>query len=693
MIRLATRESDATRGASANGGSAASDGAGSQPDALAPFYETGLVIRAVEERLLKLFSEGRLFGTVHTCIGQEMAAAAVGAALRSGDVVCSNHRGHGHYLARTDDVEGLIAEVMGRQTGVCGGRGGSQHLHAPGFYSNGILGGMAPVAAGIAFSQKLSGSGAITALFLGDGALGEGTVYETFNIASRWELPLLVVVENNRYAQSTCQSQTLAGSIAGRASAFGIGHQQGDTWHPAALIEMARECADSVRQTGRPHVLQIDTYRLMAHSKGDDDRDPAEVAAYRERDPLTLFLASSTEARLAAAAASERVEHAVQLAEAAPYPGSQELAADPEGADVSAVATSIRTKSDGDGWIPTRIEFPDRAVNLIYESFQRSMARDDRIMLLGEDIEGPYGGAFKVTRDLKQQYPERVFNTPISEAAIVGLGNGLALEGFIPVCELMFGDFLALAADQLINHAAKFQYMYNDRITVPLIVRTPMGGRRGYGPTHSQSLEKHFLGLPGTRVLALHGRSDPGLVYETLFRTIDRPVLVLENKLLYGSRVSAEAPAGFILEHDQALFPTSRLRPEAAADVTLFCYGGMLPEVERAVDQLVDEQEIVCEVICPLQIYPLDVSPVLESVRSTRHLLIVEEGQMFAALGSELLARIVEQAPGALERARRIGPPSSPIPSCGPLEQEILPGARHIARAVQDLVHSSSDRS
>ena len=160
------------------------------------------------------------------------------------------------------------------------------------------------------------------------------------------------------------------------------------------------------------------------------------------------------------------------------------------------------------------------------------MQRDERIILIGEDIEGPYGGAFKVTKNLSLEFPGRVRNTPIGEAAIVGMGNGLALNGYLPVCEIMFGDFLTLAADQLLNHSSKFRYMYNGQVKVPLIVRTPMGGKRGYGPTHSQSIEKHFMGLPGTTMLALHHRYDPGLIYYELFASIERHTIHIENNLM-----------------------------------------------------------------------------------------------------------------------------------------------------------------
>ena len=368
-----------------------------------------------------------------------------------------------------------------------------------------------------------------------------------------------------------------------------------------------------------------------------------------------------------------RINAAVASAEAAPYTTASRRAA--------AVPALTPQK-----WQPTHIAAPERLVHLLHTALQRNMQQHDRIILLGEDIAGPYGGAFKVTQTLSASFPGRVRNTPISEAALVGLGNGLALHGWLPVCEIMFGDFLTLAFDQWLNHAAKFHYMYNEQVRVPLIVRTPMGGKRGYGPTHSQSLEKHFLGVPGTCVLALHARYDPGLVYDTLFTTIDRPTLVIENKLLYGVRVSDQAPAGFVLEHTADLFPTTRLRPVRPPDVTILCYGGLVHEVERAVERLFDEYEVICEVLCPLQLYPLNPWPLVTSVQQSGRLLVVEEGVSFAAFGAEVVAQLVENAPGVLRQVRRLAAPQHPIPSCGPLEKALLPGEQHVIEAVVDLV-------
>jgi 2-oxoisovalerate dehydrogenase E1 component len=253
----------------------------------------------------------------------------------------------------------------------------------------------------------------------------------------------------------------------------------------------------------------------------------------------------------------------------------------------------------------------------------------------------------------------------------------------------MFGDFLFLAADQIANHAAKFRYMYNDQVKVPLIVRTPMGGKRGYGPTHSQSIEKHFMGLPGTRMLALNSRQDPGLIYDKLFAAIEQPTIVIENKLLYGARLAQEIPAGFALEYSDEPFPSVRLRPAAPADLTLVCYGGMLPDVERAVDRLFDQHEVLCEIICPVQISPLNLQPILDSVEATGRLLIVEEGLGFAAFGSEVIAQIAELRPALLRRVNRLACRRHPIPSSGPLERETIPTPDTIIQAALHLVSNA----
>lgn len=265
-------------------------------------YRCMFQVRYVEESFLKLYERGLLFGTVHTCIGQEACAVGVTQALEADrDIVWSNHRGHGHYLSFTGDLQGLVSELLGKTSGTCAGIGGSQHLHSGNFYSNGILGGIVPCAVGSAFAQKFEGSGGVVVVFFGDGALGEGIIYESFNIASLWQLPVLFVLEDNGIAQSTPQRFEHAGDLATRAQSFGIQTMRLHAADVLAVHQASRSIVDEIRRASCPQLLHLETYRLASHSKGDDTRDPAEVAAHRDRDPLRLHrdqLRSCDEKRL-----------------------------------------------------------------------------------------------------------------------------------------------------------------------------------------------------------------------------------------------------------------------------------------------------------------------------------------------------------------------------------------------------------
>lgn len=260
---------------------------------LQEFYRQMATIRATEQALLDLFAAGKLRGTVHTCLGQEACAVGVVSALDlDRDIVCSNHRGHGHYLAYSDDIRGLIAEVMGLPDGASGGIGGSQHLHNRNFYSNGILGGMSPVTAGMALAEMQKGSGAVACVFHGDGAMGEGAIYETLNLAALWKLPFLIAIEANEYAQSTPISMEQAGRLAERADAFGVPVRDVDGNDIEAVAEAASEAVAELRQGDGARMLYLRTYRMGPHSKGDDDRDPAEIEARRDGEPLARLRAA-----------------------------------------------------------------------------------------------------------------------------------------------------------------------------------------------------------------------------------------------------------------------------------------------------------------------------------------------------------------------------------------------------------------
>lgn len=628
-----------------------------------------LTIRLVEEKFLSLFAEGKLNGTVHTCVGQEFSALAFAGQLQRRDFVFSNHRCHGHYIAFTGDVKGLIAELLGKASGTSGGIGSSQHLCNNNFFSNGIQGGIVPVAAGYALGNKLRNNGAIGVVYIGDGTLGEGVLYETLNIISKWQIPLLLVCENNFYAQSTPQSVNLAGDILARAAAFGIRTGKGHTSSPDQLLEDAREAIQYVREEGKPLFFLVETFRLNPHSKGDDDRPAAEIEGYRDRDYLTRF---SREDEIYCRQYTDAIQREVD--------GMVEQILGERELQISEYYEP-RADADNQQWMPLE-PLPKRQVELLNGFFKEAFREDERVVFLGEDVLSPYGGAFKVARDLSVQVPERVFSTPISEAAITGISNGLALNGYKPFAEIMFGDFITLAFDQIVNHASKFHHMFNKQVDCPVVIRTPMGGRRGYGPTHSQTLDKFLVGIDHVKTIAINTFFDPGIIYRQLLQE-KQPAIVIENKTDYGKKILHHRSERFVYERNQDAYPVVRVRPVVSAPaLTIVAYGGMADLVNGILEAIFLETDCKPELIVPSLISSLPVQLVANAVRSTRQLLVIEEGSAYAGPGAELIAAVSE----ALEipfKARRIAALPVPIPSVKSLEHIVLPDKERILSEIR----------
>ena len=347
------------------------------------------------------------------------------------------------------------------------------------------------------------------------------------------------------------------------------------------------------------------------------------------------------------------------------------------------------------------------------EGLHAAFASDERVYLLGEDVLDPYGGAFKVSRGLSSAFPHRVWSTPISEAGIVGIATGMAMRGLRPVVEIMFGDFLTLTADQIINHATKFSWMYDGGTTdfpvkVPLVVRTPMGGRRGYGPTHSQTLEKIFLGVPGLRVVApdsysLGENTQPGDLLRQAILYENQPVLFIENKLQYLLPLQSQAATSewevnqhsnlnrYNQAHLSPVYPTYTLKVRAAppATVTLTSYGYMAELARQAVLRLAYEHEIFTELVVFTQLSPFWIEPLLESCLRTTRLLTIEEGSGTLGWGAEILAMVATASNIHLTGLGRLAAKDSPIPASAPLEAAVLPDIEAIIQANIKLVHRS----
>ena len=633
-------------------------------------------IRALEFKLLDLFKEGRLSGTVHTYVGQEFCASACAPGLTPDDAVFASHRGHGWYLASGGPLEPFLGELMAKEGGLCRGRGGSQHLHHANFFSSGIQGGTSLLATGWAWARKRQRRPGIAIAQVGDGTLGEGGLYEALTFAALLQAPVLFVLEWNGCAQSTAVETTTPGDIVKRIEGFGIDVDRRSDDDPEGLRRHFAETIARVRE-GRPFFQIVETRRLMPHSKGDDHRPKATIDRLWHADPLTRLIDQRADVRDLFAQAQSDADAA-----------AERVAAWPPAVDGSGGAwpTDDRSISSAD-LRPDPDRTPVRVVDALNEALHAAMERDPRVVLLGEDVLDPYGGAFKVSRGLSTRFPDQVFSTPIAEAAIVGIANGLALAGLRPIAEIMFADFATLAADQLINHAAKFHYMYDHGVTCPVLVRLPSGGHRGYGPTHSQSMESLFFGVPGLRVVACSRRHGIRRLLAELTRHEQSPTVLVENKLLYAAE-SADAPP---LDLEEA--PTTRTggdypplayRPSGGhrADVTLVTYGGMVDVCESAMRQLIVDDELRFDFFVLTQLWPITSEEIAASVATTGRLVVAEEGVAAFGIGSAIVLSVVQTLDRPV-RARAVGMRPVPIPCGRHLEEQVLPSADDLVAAIR----------
>ena len=637
-----------------------------------------IVIREVEKSFLSLFGQGKLNGTVHTCIGQEFTGVFVSKYLSEDDHMVTNHRGHGHYISKTGDIKGLVAELLGKEIGCSGGMGGSQHLYNKNFLSNGIQGGMVPIACGIAKYYKLQKQKNISVAFIGDGTLGEGIIYETFNIAAKKEYPLLIVLESNGMAQSTSTEQTFSGDMQKRIEGFGIEYIETTTDDLFDLDIKVKKAITQVRDENKPTLINIKTNRLNSHSKGDDNREESKVKQLKDKDLLNKIYEEDSFKDYIKDTKSEILGIINDL-------------------ENETITTSIKKKE--------KLILAEHSQNflndaekgryglLINETLNDLLEQNNDLILLGEDIEDKnifnpkeYGGAFKVTKDLSIKYPNQVFNTPISEAAITGISSGYVLAGGKAILEIMFGDFTTLIFDQLLQHASKFEDMYAGKIHCPLIVRTPMGGRRGYGPTHSQSLEKFFLGIPNLSVIALNHRISPRYVYDTLISRFNNPCLVIENKILYTVENSKSKLAGYNYSFNKKsdTMPNLMISPkDYPSELTVLCYGGSLIEIEKVAEKLCIEDEVFVDIICPTLISEISVNEIITSLQITKKLLIVEEGNNFASWSSEVIAKISEkQLNSSITRISN----NEIIPSSFDAELNTLPSVNKIYKTALNII-------
>jgi len=333
---------------------------------------------------------------------------------------------------------------------------------------------------------------------------------------------------------------------------------------------------------------------------------------------------------------------------------------------------------------------------LYLESINRALydllSDNTNVVLIGEDLSDPYGGAFKVTKGLSTKFPTQVISTPISEQAITGAAIGMAMRGMKPIVEIMFGDFMTLCVDQIVNHATKYNWMFNEQVNVPIVIRAPMGGGRGYGPTHSQSLESIFMSIPELTICAPSIYHDPGLLLKQCVLN-NNPVLFIENKRSYSQelQVNKEVANKNMIRtvvsncdnYGEVLLLT--LYEGERPDIVIITYGGMAEYAVSAAVKIFMDDEIVVNTIVLSFIKPLNIQNIISDILMAEKVMVLEEGNKIGGWGAEVLSQIHESNPTKVINACRIGSKDTPIPASLSQENDVLPSIELIVKTIKNM--------
>lgn len=668
------------------------------------------LIRNFEQTLLKLKDSQLVNGPVHTSIGQEAVAAGCGIALKRDDLIGSTHRAHHHFLGKaipcyypdnynpSDDdfstdmqmcVEKTLFEIMGLKYGWCGGRGGSMHLRnqdAGIIGTNAIVGGGIALTTGAGWAQKLRGTSHVVVVFIGDGAVNQGILLESANMAKLLNMPVTYFIENNLYAVGTSTKQSSSTkNLAQRALAFGMDGIIVDGMDPAAVYLLMREIRENQETGDGPIFVEAKTYRFFHHAgklKGSafKYRGREEEEQWLKRDPFVRYserlkkysILSNEEDRFL----MEKVKKVIQQA-----------------------VSKVTSEKDGKLYIPDE-HWPDRSsinrgvpgsqdefrgikfseredfsrfnkytfVNIMSQVAARNMEKDQSVIILGEEVANLGGGAYNATKFPLQKFPERVINTPISEAGFTGIAFGASLCGVKPIVEIMFPDFTLVAADQLFNQIAKLKYLYGGDVEIPLVVRTRIASGLGYGAQHSSDLCGLYAMFRGWRIIAPSNPFDYIGLFNTAVLCKD-PVLVLEHHSLY--RVRGEIPKDnmdYFIEFGKAsVFREGR-------DITIVTYLRGISIIENIADELeskgisVEGVDLRC-----LDYHSIDYDTIGKSIGKTGRLIVLEESPKSFGVGARIADEVQMRFFDLLKKpVFHINSIDVPLPVSKKLEEEIL---------------------
>jgi pyruvate/2-oxoglutarate/acetoin dehydrogenase E1 component/TPP-dependent pyruvate/acetoin dehydrogenase alpha subunit len=660
-------------------------------------------IRALENNIAGLLGTAVLKGASHLYAGEEAVAVGAVGAIDDRDFITSTHRGHGHAHAhgdmaaktpeeKQDHYNKMMAEVLGKSGGYCKGKGGSMHIadvEHGNLGATGIVGGNLPVAVGAGLAQKLQGTDSVVLCFFGDGASNTGNFHEAINMASEWDLPVIFVVENNKYAMSTpfVKASKLE-HVADRACAYGIPGVIVDGMDVLKVRKAVSEAVARARKGEGPSIVECETYRYYGHSHSDPRmyRTREEEAEYKAKDPIKRLSSELEEIGMAKEAEIEtmdetvdaKLDTAMEYSTASEPPSADLLMTDvfaPDNWTDADIAAEKKLREEVRNDKDMRQITYSQALN---EAMKQELIKDPKVFLMGEDI-GLYGGAYGATRGLVEEFgEERVRDTPISEATIAGAAVGAAMCGMRPVAEIMYVDFTPLIIDQLANVGGKNRYMFGGKTSVPVTLRTEGGAGRAIAAHHSQSLEALWTHLPGVYVVMPATPYDAKGLLTTAIEN-DNPVMFIEHKMLYKEK-------GPVPEGEYKIpFGVADVKREGK-DLTIVTYSRMVLRALEAAEELAKEG-IDVEVVDLRTLMPLDMDTVTESIKKTGRLVGVTEAYENTSFINEIMARVNEEAFDYLDAPMvRVASLNIPVPRAEVLEDMTIPNTQRIIDACRKVM-------
>lgn len=632
------------------------------------FYKKLLLPRMIEERMLIGLRQGKI-SKWFSSWGQEGISVGTTLAMNPEEYMLTMHRNLGVFTAREIPLRRLFAQFQGKADGFTKGRDRSFHFGTNEYKIVGMishLGSQMGVADGIALANKLQKNKEAVLVFTGDGGASEGDFHEAVNVAAVWQLPVIIIVENNQWGLSTPSSEQFRmKSFADKGIGYGIDAVSIDGNDFMEVYETVKHWAEEIRQNPRPVLIECMTFRMRGHEEASGTAYYPEglIESWEDKDPILRFenllkekgiltddLIENYRKELNEFVLSE-LEYADNLPKIIPNKET-------ELKDVFAPFSNeeIFPKSISNRQI--------RFIDAISEGLDEAMKLYPELILMGQDI-AKYGGAFKVTEGFLDQYgADRIRNTPLCEAAIVGAGLGLSIRNQKSMVEMQFSDFVTEGFNQIVNNLAKAHYRWEQNADV--VVRMPTGGGVAAGPYHSQSTEAWFTKVPGLKVVYPATPEDAkGLLLQSF--ADPNPVMFFEHKKLYRS-LKSMVPEGYYT----VPFGKARIHRKGE-DLTVITYG---MGVHLALEILKKHPEIDAEVIDLRTLIPWDKETVLNSVRKTGKAIVLHEDTLVSGFGGEIAAVISEEIFEELDApVFRVGSMNTPIPFDADLEKQFLPDA------------------